>query len=171
MFAVVSSVILFLLGRRFLTIAAAIVGTGLYILNDLQLIYAQQTRSYSLQLLLICISWYALFALLTQDIHQKRCLACFIAATTLAIYAHLFSLVILLAQMAAFACLLFLPGPWRAKARRRLIAFIASLVGIGLLPIPMLLVSLHCPRTGSLPSPHLRDIYNLFLTISASSKL
>src|SRR5713101_1039573 len=129
-FAVLSSVMLFLLGRRFLNITAALVETGLYILNDLQLIYAQQTRSYSLQLLLICISWYALFALLTQDIHQKRWWACFIAATTLAIYAHLFSLVILLAQMAAFAGLPFLPGPWRAKARRRLIAFIASLASI-----------------------------------------
>ena len=170
-FAALSSVMLFLLGRRFLNITAAIVGTGLYILNDLQLIYAQQTRSYSLQLLLICISWYALFALLTQDIHQKRWWACFIAATTLAIYAHLFSLVILLAQMAAFAGLPFLPGPWRAFARRRLLAFIASLVGIGVLTIPMLLVSLHGSKTGWLPSPHLRDIYNLFLTISANSKL
>src|SRR6266852_4889736 len=170
-FAVLSSVMLFLLGRRFLNITAAIVGTGLYILNDLQLIYAQQTRSYSLQLLLICISWYALFALLTQDIHQKGWWACFIAATTLAIYAHLFSLVILLAQMAAFAGLPFLPGPWRAFARRRLLAFIASLVGIGVLTIPMLLVRLHGSKTGWLPSPHLRDIYNLFLTISANSKL
>src|SRR5438132_933572 len=121
-FAALSSVILFLLGRRYLNINAAIVGTGLYILNDLQLIYAQQTRSYSLQLLLICISWYALFASLTQDNHQKRWWACFIGATTLAIYAHLFSLVILLAQLAAFAGLLFLPGPWRALARRRLLA-------------------------------------------------
>src|SRR5579859_8201691 len=33
-FAVLSSVMLFLLGRRFLNITAAIVGTGLYILND-----------------------------------------------------------------------------------------------------------------------------------------
>src|SRR5712692_5860531 len=147
-FAALSSVMLFLLGRRFLNITAAIVGTGLYILNDLQLIYAQQTRSYSLQLLLICISWYALFALLTQDIHQKGWWACFIAATTLAIYAHLFSLVILLAQMAAFAGLPFLPGPWRAFARRRLLTFIASLVGIGVLTIPMLLVSLHGSKTG-----------------------
>src|SRR6266849_8191889 len=57
-FAALSSVMVFLLGRRFLNITAAIVGTGLYILNDLQLIYAQQIRSYSLQLLLICISWY-----------------------------------------------------------------------------------------------------------------
>src|SRR5260370_12727100 len=73
--------------------------------------------------------------------------------------------------MAAVAVLPFLAGPWRAKARRRLIAFIASLVSIGVLTIPMLLVSLHGSKTGWLPSPHLRDIYNLFLTISAHSKL
>src|SRR6266480_4329309 len=105
-FAALSSVMVFLLGRRFLGITAAIVGAGLYILNNLQLTYAQQTRSYALQLLLICITWYALFVVLTQESHQKRWWACFIGATTLAVYAHLFSLLILLAQLVTFGGLL-----------------------------------------------------------------
>src|SRR5215469_13313808 len=42
-FAALSSVIVFLLGRRFLSISVAVVGAGLYLLNDLQLAYAQQT--------------------------------------------------------------------------------------------------------------------------------
>src|SRR5215471_7170368 len=100
-FAALSSVMVFLLGRRYLGITAALVGAGLYLLNDLQLTYAQQTRAYSLQLLLICVAWYALFAALTQASHQKRWWACFIVATVLAIYAHLFSLLILLAQVVA----------------------------------------------------------------------
>src|SRR6266705_6197296 len=105
-FAALSSVMVFLLGRRFLGITAGIFGAGLYLLNDLQLLYAQQTRSYSLQLLLVCIVWYALFVVLTQETHQKRWWACFIGATTLAVYAHLFSLLILLAQVVAFGGLL-----------------------------------------------------------------
>src|SRR6266849_7400948 len=104
--AALSSVMVFLLGRRFLGITAGIVGAGLYLLNDLQLLYAQQTRSYSLQLLLICIAWYALFIALTQERHQKRWWACFIVATTLAVYAHLFSVLILLAQLVTFGGLL-----------------------------------------------------------------
>jgi len=170
-FAALSSVMVLLLGRRFLGITAGIVASGLYLLNFLQLLYAQQTRSYSLQLLLICIAWYALFVALTQESHQKRWWACFIGATILAVYAHLFSLLILLAQIVAFGGLLILPGTWRDKARHRISAFIVSLVAIGVLIVPMLLTSLHGSKTGWLPSPHLRDVYNLFLTISANSKL
>jgi mannosyltransferase len=170
-FAAFSSVMVFLLGRRFLGITAALVGSGLYLLNDLQLLYAQQTRSYSLQLLLICIAWYALLVVITQESHQKRWWVCFIGVTTLAVYAHLFSVLILLAQVVAFGGLLILPGPWRDKARQRIVAFIVSLVSTGVLIIPMLLVSLHGSKTGWLPSPHLHDVYNLFLTISANSKL
>src|SRR6266704_2099218 len=170
-FAALSSVMVFLLGRRFLGITAGIVGAGLYLLNDLQLLYAQQTRSYSLQLLLICIAWYALFVVLTQETHQKRWWACFIGATSLAVYAHLFSLLILLAQVVAFGALLILPGPWRDKARHRLVAFMVSLISICMLIIPMLLVSLHGSKTGWLPPPHLHDIYSLFLTIGAYNQL
>lgn len=170
-FAALSSIMVFLLGRRYLGLVAAMVGAVLYLLNDLQLTYAQQTRSYSLQLLLICIAWYALFAAITQESHHKRWWPCFIAATTLAIYAHLFSLVILFAQLAAFGGLLFLPGPWRDQVRRQLRAFIVSLAAIGVLIIPMLLVSLHGSKTGWLPRPHLSDMYHLFLTISGDSKI
>jgi len=170
-FAAFSSVMVFLPGRRFLGITAGIVGAGLYLLSDLQLLYAQQTRSYSLQLLLVCIAWYALFVVITQEAHQKRWWACFIVATTLAVYAHLFSLLILLAQVVAFGGLLILPGPWRDKARHRVVAFIVSLVSICMLIIPMLLVSLHGSKTGWLPPPHLHDIYSLFLTIGAYNQL
>jgi 4-amino-4-deoxy-L-arabinose transferase-like glycosyltransferase len=170
-FAALSSVMVFLLGRRFLGLSAAIVGAGIYILNNLQLTYAQQTRAYSLQLLLICIAWYALFVILSQQQHHKRWWACYIVVTTLSIYAHLFTLVILLAQFLTFVGLLLLPGAWRATARKQLPAFIVSLVSTGLLSIPMFLVSLHGPKTGWLPIPHLRDIYNLFVIISANSSL
>jgi hypothetical protein len=170
-FAALSSVMVFLLGRRFLGTTAGLVGAGLYMLDNLQLTYAQQTRAYSLQLLLICIAWYALFALLSQPSHYKRWWICYIAVTTLAIYSHLFTLVILLAQLTTFVGLLILPSIWRATARKQLLDFIVSLVSIGLLSIPMLLVSLHGSKTGWLPIPHLGDIYNLFVIISANSKI
>src|SRR5205823_8527080 len=86
-FAALSTVVVFLLGRRFLGLAVGLIGAGLYLLNDLQLVYAQQARSYSLQLLLICIAWYAFLAALTvepQSSHRKRWWICFVVATTLA---------------------------------------------------------------------------------------
>lgn len=169
-FAALASVMVYLLGRRYMGMAAGVAGAGLFTLNYLQLTYAQQTRAYSLQLLLTCMAWYALFALLSQDARVKRWWACFILATTLAIYAQLFSGLILLSQIVAFAGLLVLPGSWRARARRNLRGFFASLLAIGVLCIPMWLVSLHGAKTNWLPAPHPRDILHLFQFITTSSQ-
>ena len=170
-FAASSTVALFLLGRRFLRLLPGLIGAGLYLLNDLQLVYAQQARSFSLQLFLLCVAWYAFLASLTGEAHQKRWWLCFILATSLAIYAHLFSLIILLAQLCAFGLLLILPGPWRAKAQRQMTSFLLSLVVIGALILPMLPASLQGPKTGWLSIPQLKDIPRLFLTISGNNKL
>ncbi len=167
-FAALSTVAVFLLGRRFIGTIAGVAGASLYLLNDLQLVYAQQTRAYSLQLLLICIAWYALLSALTTP--SRRWWACYIVATTLAVYAHLFSILILLAQLVMFAGLLILPGE-RQNSLRRLPGLLVSLVITGVLIIPMLLVSRNGSKTDWLPIPHLSDVYHLFLTISASSKL
>ncbi len=167
-FAALSTVGVFLLGRRFIGTLAGGVGAGLYLLNDLQLVYAQQTRAYSLQLLLICIAWYALLSALATP--SRRWWACYIVATTLAVYTHLFSVLILLAQLVMFVGLLILPGE-RQKSLRRLPEFLISLIITGVLIIPMLLVSRNGSKTGWLPIPHLSDVYHLFLTISANSKV
>ncbi len=170
-FAGLASVIVFLLGRRYLGLVAGITGAGLFTLNYVQLTYAQQTRAYSLQLLLTCIAWYALFAVFTRETHTKRWWACFILANALAVYAHLFSILIIAAQVVAFISLLALPGPWRAVARQRLRPFIVSLLLTGILIIPMLLESLRGPKTGWLPIPHLHEVLTLFQLITASSNL
>jgi len=169
-FAALSTVVVFLLGQRFIGTIAGLVGAGLYLLNDLQLVYAQQTRAYSLQLFLICISWYALLASLTGTSHPRRWWACYIITTTLAIYTHLFSGLILLSQLCAIGLFLLLP-----QQRHRIIGQLRNLIGslliIGFLSLPMLWISRHGSKTGWLPIPHLSDIYLLFLTISANSDI
>jgi len=204
--AALGSVIIFLLGRRFMAIPGSIVGAVLYLLNTLQLVYAQEARSYSLQLLLICIAWYALFAVLelgttpgspgrevegrqaaketgaSRPAWRYRWWACYIAAMTLAIYAHLFSILILCAQVVTIGVLLVLGGLWRDRTlrsllssplepqtARQLLAAIVSLICTGILIIPMLLAIRHGSRTGWLPIPHPGDIPLLFLTISDNS--
>jgi mannosyltransferase len=191
-FAASGSMMVFLLGRRFMGIIGSMIAAGLYLLNMLQLIYAQETRSYSLQLLLICTSWYALFAALGLDsgagssgkegqtpeatVHgraagQYRWWVCYVVAMTLAIYAHLFSILILFAQVLTIGILL--AGQWRGKIRGQawssLPAAVVSLVSTGVLSIPMLLAARHGSKTGWLAIPHLHDIPRLFLTISDNS--
>ncbi len=170
-FAALSSVMIFLLGRRFLGLAAGLVGASLYLLNDLELVYAQETRSYALQLLLICITWYAFFAILTSESRQKRWWACYAIVTIVAIYTQLFSLLILAAQVVTFGGLTLLPGPWRSKARQQLRSFFISLVSIFVFIIPLLYASRHGSKTGWLPIPQPMDIYLLFLTICANSRI
>ena len=43
-FAALSTVIVFLLGRRFLGLPVGLIAAGLYLLNDLQLVYAQHPK-------------------------------------------------------------------------------------------------------------------------------
>lgn len=169
-FAALSSVMVFLLGRRFLGLIAGITSAGIYLLSGLQLLYAQEARSYALQLLLICISWYALFALMTITGRHKRWWIIYTVMTILAIYIHLFSLLILAAQVVAFAGLLLLPGPWHSRARSQLRSFVVSLLAIGLVIAPLLYASRHGSKTAWLPIPHLQDIYTLFLNMAANSK-
>jgi uncharacterized membrane protein len=170
-FAAASSVMVFLLGRRFLGIVPGLVAAGLYLLNGLQLTYAQDTRSYALQLLLICFAWYALFTIMTTDAHQKRWWLYFGLAMVLAIYSQLFSFLILAAQTTTFVALLLIPGPWRAKMWHQFLNAAGTLIGIFVLTLPMIYASRHGSKTGWLPAPHLRDIYRLFLSMSAGSKI
>lgn len=66
-----AAVIVFQLGRRLGGWVMAFVAAGLFALNPLQLYYAQQARSYSMQVLLICASWYALLAAMSAQSAQS----------------------------------------------------------------------------------------------------
>jgi len=198
--AALSTVVLFMFGRRFLSPTAATVGAGLYLLNDLQLTYAQQARGYSLQLLLLCLSWYALLRAFTsqrgmggkdegalgdQQERPRRYTSgtlfvsgrqvsmwwpAYMLFTTLAIYTQLFSAFVLLAQICTVGILCLLPDQWRALIRHHLVAYCLSLLGICILNIPMVLVSRAGAKTGWLPVPHLGDLFNLFAVISGYNR-
>lgn len=170
-FAAFSTLALFAFGRRFLGTWIGFVGASLYLMNYQQLVYAQQTRSYSLQLLLLCLAWYALFAAFTSESRNIRWWVCYIIMATLAFYAHLFSALILIAQVVAVAGLALVPNLWRAQIRKRLFVFGASLLVSGILSIPLILASRQGSKTGFLPIPHLHDVYTLFMNISSNSKI
>lgn len=169
-FAALSTVIVFLWGRRFIGTTAGVIGAALYLLNDLQLLYAQQARAYSLQLLLTCLAWYALLAALTGTSHRRRWWVCYCVATVLAVYTHLFSGLIILAQLVAVGGILLLPNSWRASARTQLKSFGISVLAAALLMIPMGIVARTGAKTGWLPAPHLSDLLQLFVTISGYKK-
>ncbi|MEO8954103.1 MAG: glycosyltransferase family 39 protein, partial [Ktedonobacteraceae bacterium] len=169
-FAASGSVMVFLLGRRFLGLSAGFTAAILYLLNDLQLVYTQDARAYSMQLLLLCLSWYAFFAIVTAETPRTRWWICYVTVAALTVYAQLFSFFVLLAQFSMFALLLIFPGPWRATLRKQGRTLMISAVSFFVLVIPMLLASRAGAKTGWLPIPHLHDIYYFFLTISEGGK-
>jgi mannosyltransferase len=164
-FAALSVGVVFLWGQRFLNTTAGVVGAALYLLNYLQLIYAQQTRAYSLQLLLTCLAWYALFAALTSITHARRWWIFYTIATVLAIYTHIFSGLILISQLVAVTGILLASKQRRAATPPHFKALVICLVAVAILIIPMLLVSLQGAKTGWLPIPHRQDLIGLFLIL------
>jgi mannosyltransferase len=167
--AALSTGVIFWLGRRYLGTIIAALAALLYACNYLQLIYAQQTRAYALQLLLISLAWLALLSALQNIRGQKRWWCVYVLMTVLAVYAHLFSLLILFSQCVAVSGLFVLSPQWRARIRRRVLVFVSSLVLIGILSIPMFIESLRGAKTGWLPVPHVQELLSLLTILSGDN--
>ena len=137
LFATLSVVVVFWIGRRIWGRAVGIVAALLYALNLIQLTAAREARSYGLEMFLLCVGWYAFLLIVTRDRPGRRVYLGYVVAMALAIYAHLFSTLVLASQVIAFAALLILPGGPQARLRRSLGPFARSLAAICLAVIPM----------------------------------
>lgn len=133
--AIGASMMVYLLGRRLFGPVAGLVAAGLYLANFLQIIVAQMARSYSLELFLVLVSWYALLAALES--RTRRWWLVFVLSSTLAVYTALFSGLVLASQALALVLLLVLPGPWKARIRASLWPLVLSFVVIGVLIAPI----------------------------------
>lgn len=170
-FAALSTLVLFLLGRRFLNTWAGLVGAALYTLTGLVLTAAQETRAYSLELLLICVTWYALLTVLQRDTRPLRWWGIFVGGSVLVVYSHAFSMLLLLAQMVAFGLLLLLDTSWRARARRHLTEMLIALAAIVVLIAPFLYASRHGAKNGWLPAPQIGALLSRVTSVALKSKL
>jgi len=61
----------------------------------------------------------------------------------LAIYAHLFSLLVVVAQVGALALLLIMPGPWRGEARANWRSMALAVGAVGVLALPIVYAAQH----------------------------
>lgn len=169
-FAALSAVVVFAFGKRFFDTGAGILGALLYLLNPHELIYAQQARTYSLQLFLLCLGWYMLFSAFMNGKCWNKYWVGFIIAMILAIYAHLLSGLMLVTQVIFIGSALLIPR-WRATIKPHLLTFVGSLVAIGIGVLPLIPVVRHGdPTFDWLPAPHLHDMYWIFQVITGSNK-
>jgi 4-amino-4-deoxy-L-arabinose transferase-like glycosyltransferase len=159
--------LVFLLGRRTLGRAAGLAAAVVFLLNPLELTHAQEVRGYALQVLLVCVAWYALVAALSRSTDARGWWLIFTAASVLGVYAHAFTLLILLAQVTACGLLLFIPTSWRDNARRNLWPMGISLASILVLIAPLLYVSRSGSKTGWLPAPDVSSLLSHYAGVLA----
>ena len=161
-FGAAAVVTVYALGRRWCGRAVGLVAAVLLMLNQLQLIAAREARSYSLEVLLVCLGWYALLAALSSGRHPRRWWLAFALAMTLALYAHLFSSLVVAAQALAVALLVVLPTEWRVHARRSLRLAIASFAAIGVAALPLAVYTLrHGPTNPQIGPAGIADLARL----------
>ena len=142
LFSAVATAVVYAVGRRWWGRAAGALGAALLILNEVQLLSAREARSYELEVLLVCLGWYALMAVLSSDRSSRAWWAAFALFMTLALYAHFFSALVVAAQACAVILLLVIRSEWRERARRSVRAAIASFGAIGLAALPLVLYAL-----------------------------
>lgn len=171
LFALGASVLLFLLARRFLGLAGGALAAFLYICNDFQLVYAQETRAYALQVFCLIAGWYALLRALSCEQHRRRWFACYIGAMVLAVYTHYFSLLLLLAQGVTLVTLLLFPTPWQVRVRLLFRQCCLCFLITTLLIIPVLYASRVGAQTGWIPVPKPGDMIRMLKAFSDDNRL
>ena len=167
LFGAAAVVLVYAIGLRWWGRTVGIVAAVLLMLNQLQLLAAREARAYSLEVLLVCLGWYALLAAVASDRPARRWWFVFAVTMSLALYAHLFSGLVLVAQALAVAALLLLPTEWRASARRSLPAAIASFGAVGLAALPLAVYTLrHGPTNPQIGPAGIGEVARLVWNVA-----
>lgn len=168
-FVVMAVMVVYSGGARYFGRMAGLAAALLFLLNGWTLYAAQQARSYGLQLLLVCLAWNALLnALSATERRDRRTMwICYSAAMALAVYAHLFSLLIFAAQLALIALVFVLPGPWRSHLRQSWKIAGLSIVAVVALIVPILIdAKTHGGNNLFVPIPDSSALYRIFVILT-----
>ena len=152
--------IIYLLGKRLFTSGAGLLAAALFSVHAWQVRYAQEARSYSLYVLLTALS--SLFFLAAIEKPGRRRWAGYVAFTVLAIYSHFFSVLVVVAQGAAFY---FLRADDRLAAgfRRSL-----KIIGLIFLPLAVFIVSRGTGPLSWISRPGIGDLHRFLLDLTGN---
>ncbi len=152
--------VIYLLGKRLFSSPTGMLAAALFSVHAWQVRYAQEARSYSLFVLLSALSCLLFLAALEKPTHRRwnACIAC----SVLAIYAHFFALLVVVAQWAAFY---FLRRDQAVSA-----GFRRSLKAIGLLflPLAVFIVSRGTGPLSWINRPGLGDLHRFLLDLAGN---
>ena len=166
-FAVAAIPAIFLLGRKMLGTRFGLVSALLLSVNAFQVRYAQEARSYSLLVLLLIISTY--FFVSGIESGQRRDWNWYIAVSSLAIYAHFFAVLVVVAHWVALRLMAqtgaIASGPEiRSQFRRA-----ARLIALWTAPIWIFIATTGAGPIAWIPRPGFSDIIGLLKKLSGNA--
>jgi mannosyltransferase len=158
LFALATIPFVYLLVARLFGQKEGITAALLLTINAFFIHYAQEARGYSLAIFLVAVSSY--FFVRGIQIPSPRNWVAYVLASVLSVYAHLFSLLVLIAQ---FLSLVFLRRrDWPVK---KLLAS-AMITGFLLFPLAIFVLFRDVGQIDWIPQPRLVELYELFHALS-----
>jgi len=151
---------IYLLGTRLFNRGTGLVSAALLAVHSFHIHWSQETRAYSLIVLLLVLTTYALVAAMESNQKLSYWIA-FTVAAALCFYAHIFALLV----FAAHAVAILFPKPFRVGFRN----IAVSAGGFAFLSFPMaaFVVLQHSDQLRWVPQPTLADFYE-FLRLMTS---
>ena len=170
-FAVGAVVAAYFVGKRLFGTVVGLVGAILLLLNYVFLMEVAQARAYSIELFLLLVGWYLFIRILENPgRNNDRLVTGFGAVMLLAVYADLFTGLVLLAQLAAFVALTVAGSISRASVREliRPAVIASSMIIVGIVPLAVD-VLVHGAANQWVPVPGLREVLTFAGAVSGAN--
>jgi mannosyltransferase len=166
-FATAAIPAIFVLGRKMLGTSFGLVSALLLSVNAFQVRYAQEVRSYSLLVLLLIGSSY--FFVSALENRRKRDWTWYIVASSLAVYAHFFAVLVVLAHWAAVRVMASTAGIAGAEEVRPEFRRAARLIALWTAPIWIFIATTGAGPIAWIRRPGLDDILGLLMKLSGNA--
>jgi len=162
LFAIASIPVLYALAKRMFGVRAGLITSLLISVNAFFIEYAQEARGYSLVFFLVVLSSY-LFVLVTENFSNKKMVCGYIAVSALAVYAHFFAALVLIAQTLSVP---FLPSN-KIRARQLLLTNLA--IATLSIPIALFILTKDSGQISWIPKPSISLLKGLFTDLSGDA--
>jgi mannosyltransferase len=158
-FAVTTVPVVYLIGKRLFNVLVGLTASWLLSVNPFFIRYAQEARSYSLVLCLVCISTY-FFIKSIQEKSGKNW-AIYVVISVLAVYAHFFAALVILSHAVS---ILFLDRKDIPSLRELFI--IGCVLVLFLVPFGYLIVSTDSGQVSWIPELSAKSLPDLFMNLA-----
>ena len=161
LFAVASIPAIYALGRRLFDSQTGLIAAALLSVNAFHICYSQEARSYSLMVLLCILS--SMYLVKTSDTPSQRNRVAYITFSSLAVYAHFYSLLLLVAQ---WLSLRYVKLPSSAKESPASWKKSWKVLAICISPILLFIATTGAGPLRWIQRPGVKDLWNFALLLS-----